>query len=117
MNFKFRKEKNLEQRIEEYKKVTNEHPGKIAIICEKDPKSSIKNLDKTKYLTDGDLTLPQFIATIRKKLDLNENDALFLLANGKNALSQNETMDIIYKKYKNKDGFLYFTYASEEVWG
>ena len=117
MNFKFKKEKNFEQRREEYEKVINDHPGKIAIICEKDPKSLINNIDKTKYLVDENLTLPQFIATIRKKLDLNENDALFLLANGKNTLSQNETMNNIYKKYKNKDGFLYFTYASEEVWG
>ena len=117
MNFKFKKEKTFEERKAEYEKVMEDHPGKIAIICEKDPKSLIKNIDKTKYLVDENLSLPQFIATIRKKLNMNENEALFLLANGKNTLSQNETMNNIYKKYKNKDGFLYFTYASEELCG
>ena len=48
---------------------------------------------------------------------MDEKEALFLLVNGKNTLSQNETIGNIYNKYKNKDGFLYFAYASEEIWG
>ena len=117
MNFKFKKDKIFEERREEFEKVINDQPGKIPIICEKDPNSFIKKIDKTKYLVDENLSLPQFIATIRKKLDLNEYEALFLLVNGKNVLSQNETMKNIYKNYKNKDGFLYFTYSTEQVWG
>ena len=46
-----------------------------------------------------------------------KNEALFLLANGKVTLPQNETIGTIYKKYKDKDGFLYIAYAAEEIWG
>ena len=27
------------------------------------------------------------------------------------------TMNEVYKKYKDKDGFLYIAYAAEEIWG
>ena len=30
---------------------------KVPIICEKDPKSKIKDIDKSKYLVPGDLTV------------------------------------------------------------
>ena len=119
MNFKFKKEKTFEERRKEYEKIIKERPKKIPIICEKAPNCNIKEIDKpkTKYLVDGNLSLPQFMETIRKKLDITETEAIFLLANGKSALSQNETIATIYKKYKDKDGFLYFAYANEEIWG
>ena len=117
MNFKFKKEKSFEERKAEFNRVTSEYPKKVPIICEKASNSRINNLDKTKYLVDEGLSLPQFTASIKKKLELDENEALFLLANGKVTLPQNETIGTIYKKYKDKDGFLYIAYAAEENWG
>ena len=117
MEFKFKKEKNFETRRGEYEKVIAQHPDKIAIICEKAPRSKIKAIDKTKYLVEPNLSLPQFNATIRKKLDLDDKDAIFFLINGKTSLSGNDTLGALYDKYKSKDGFLYIAYASEEIWG
>ena len=117
MDFKFKKEKTFEERRAEYERIITEYPKKIPLICEKAPNSKLRNIDKTKYLVDGSLSLPQFTASIKTKLDIDEKDALFLLANGKRILPQNETIGTIYKKYKNKDGFLYIAYAAEEVWG
>ena len=111
MDFKFKKEKTFEERRAEYERVIKDYPKKIPLICEKDANSRIKNIDKTKYLVDGSLSLPQFTASIKKKVDIDEKDALFLLANGKRTLPQNETIGTIYKKYKDKDGFLYIAYA------
>ena len=116
MNFNF-KTKPFEERKAEYERVIKEHPTKVPIICEKAPKTRIPEIDKTKYLVDGSLSLPQFTASIRKKLELDDKEALFLLANGKITLSQNDTINAIYKKYKDKDGFLYIAYAAEEIWG
>ena len=117
MNFKFKKDKTFEERRAEYERVTMEHPKKLPIICEKAPNSKINNIDKTKYLVDASLSLPQFIALIKKKLNIDEKDALFLAANGKRTLPINETLGNIYQKYKDKDGFLYIAYAAEQVWG
>ena len=117
MEFKFKKEKTLEVRISECEMIKNQHPDKIPIICEKAPRSKIKTIDKTKYLVEPNLSLPQFKATIRKKLDLDDKEAIFFLVNGKSSLSGNDTLGSIYSKYKSKDGFLYIAYAAEEIWG
>ena len=117
MNFQFKKEKAFNDRKSEHDKIMEDHPNKIAIICEKVPESKIKNIDKTKYLVDGNLTIPQFAATIRKKLEMGNIEALFFLVNGKITLNGNMTINEVYKKYKDKDGFLYIAYAAEEIWG
>ena len=118
MNFTYKTVKTKEERIEEYAKISKNNPGKIPIICEKAPKSNIKKIDKTKYLVSGDLTIAQFTSLIRKKLNLEQANALFLLVKGKNALTGNDPMSDVYKKYKDEeDGFLYIAYASELVWG
>ena len=44
---------------------------KVPIICEKDPKSRIKNIDKSKYLVSGDLTVSEFSFMIRKNFNFH----------------------------------------------
>ncbi len=117
MEFKFKKEKSFEVRRAEYEKIIKRYPDKIPLICEKAPRSKIKSIDKTKYLIEPNLSLPQFNATIRKKLDLDDKEAIFFLINGKTSLSGNDTLGTIYNKYKSNDGFIYIAYASEEIWG
>ncbi len=117
MKFKYKIAKTLEERKKEYNKVIEEHPGKIGIICEKAPKSQIPDIEKTKYLINEEFNLTQFTTIIRKKLNLDQKEALFFLVNGKTSLTGDLTMLEIYKKYKDEDGFLYIAYASEEIWG
>ena len=104
-------------RTKESEDIKEKNPNSIPVICEKAPKSKIKEIDKTKFLIKKTLYLQQFIGILRKKLDLSSNDALFLLVKGKVALVGNETFAQIYDKYKDDDGFLYIYYASEQVWG
>ena len=118
MNFNYKSVKTKEERIEEFNKISKNNPDKIPIICEKASKSKIKKIDKTKYLVSGDLTVAQFTSLIRKKLNLEQEKALFLLVKARNALTGNDTMSDVYRKYKDEeDGFLYIVYASELVWG
>ena len=117
MKFKYKIAMTFEERKAEYNKVIQHNPGKIGIICEKDPKSQIPNIDKTKYLINEEFNLKQFTKIIRKKLNIDEKEALFFLVNGKISLTGDLTMSEIYKKYKDEDGFLYIAYASEQVWG
>ena len=93
MDFRFKKEHTPEERRKAYERINEQQPYKIPIICEKAPRSKIKAIEKTKYLVDPNLSLPVFKATIRKKLDLDEKDAIFFLINGKSSLSGNETLE------------------------
>ena len=117
MNFQFKKEKAFNDRKSEHDKIMEDHPNKIAIICEKVPTSKVPDIDKSKYLINEEFTLTQFISTIRKRLNLEKEQALFFLVNGKITLNGNMTINEVYKKYKDKDGFLYIAYAAEEIWG
>ena len=117
MEFKYRQVKSLEERKEEFQKVKQSNPDKIAIICEKDPRSKIIDIEKSKYLVANDISLNQFSLMIRNRLKVEKEGALFLLVNGKTSLTGDDTMADVYNKYKSEDGFLYIAYASEQVWG
>ena len=117
MEFKYQKAKTLEERKREFQTVMEANPDKIAIICEKAPKSHILDIEKSKYLVKNDVTLNQFSLMIRKKLKLGKESALFFLVNGKKSLTGDDSIQEIYNKYKNDDGFLYIAYAGEEIWG
>ena len=108
------------ERLQNSTKLIEQNKGQIPFICEKDTKSEMKVLIKTKYLIKREITVDQFIGTIRKKLELEKNEALFLLANCKNekfAIVGTTNFGEIYDKYKDDDGFLYLIYSNEKVWG
>lgn len=75
------------KRKQESQKISEKYPDRVPIICEKDPKSKIKDIDKTKYLVPNDLTVSQFSFIIRKRLDLDKSSALFLLVAGKHSIT------------------------------
>ena len=76
----------------------------------------MRDIDKTKYLVPNDLTVSQFNSMIRKRIEINKEEAFFL-ANGITALSRDANLNDIYERYKDKDdGFLYISYSSELTW-
>ena len=96
-----------------------QYPDKIPVIVEKDPRAkTLNDIDKTKYLVPCVITVAQFTFMIRKRLQLNESEALFLIAKEKYTISGETNMNDVYQKYSDKeDGYLYITYSSKEIWG
>ena len=119
MEFKFKKDNpEAEKRKAECEKIRKQFPDKIPIICEKDPKSNIQEIDKTKNLVPIDLTVSQFSFMIRKRIQLSKESAFFLLVSGKHSITGDTLISEIYEKYKDpQDDFLYIAYASELTWG
>ena len=108
------------ERLNNSSKLIEQNKDQIPVICEKDKNSKMKALVKTKYLIKREITVDKFIGTIRKKLQLESTEALFLLANCKNnkyAIVGTDAMGNIYDKYKDEDGFLYIIYSNEKIWG
>jgi hypothetical protein len=67
MEFSFKKNFSLENRIEKYNKVLINANGKIPLICEKDPKSDIETIEKTNNFVAPHIIFNQFEPIIRKK--------------------------------------------------
>ena len=105
-----------EYRINEFNKITKKYPERIPIIVCKDKKCLLNDIDKQKYLVPKDLTISQFVYIIRKRINIESHEALFVTIN--NTLqSSNSLIEEIYNKYKDDDGFLYVTYTSENTFG
>ena len=118
MEFKYQIEfPNIKSRKDECERVRLQFPDKIPVICEKDPKCQIQEIDKTKYLVPDDLTVSQFCNMLKSRITIDEKQSFFLLFNGAHQVGLDNLMQEAYDKYKDEDGFLYVTYSAELIWG
>ncbi|XP_041931007.1 microtubule-associated proteins 1A/1B light chain 3C isoform X2 [Alosa alosa] len=74
-------------------------------------------LDKSKFLVPFELTMGQFISLLRSKIDLDSTQALYLLVSEKHMTCMTASMGEVYSQYRDQDGFLYMTYASQDMFG
>ena len=56
----------------------DKHPGRIPVIITKKVCDTLNDLDKNKYLIPKDMVFWQFLYTLRKRLQLPANKALFV---------------------------------------
>nr|XP_027784262.1 microtubule-associated proteins 1A/1B light chain 3C [Marmota flaviventris] len=114
----FKQRKNLATRQQEVAGIRAKFPNKIPVIVERYPREQfLPLLDKTKFLVPQELTVTQFLSLIRSRMVLRATEAFYLLVNNKSLVSMNVTMAEIYRDYKDEDGFVYMTYASQETFG
>jgi GABA(A) receptor-associated protein len=113
----FKKTFSFNDRHDDACRVLTKYPDRIPIICEKNATNNdIAQIDKIKYLVPMDMTCGQFMFTIRKRLKLPPEKAIFILVNGV-IPPVSESMYNIYNAHKSPDKFLYITYVSENVFG
>lgn len=112
---KFRYKKSYKDRCEESTKCIKEYPDRVPVICEPSTKKC-PAIDKVKYLVPRNLSICQFLYVIRGRISIKPDEALFLFING-NTVNLSNKLGNIYEIYKNVDGFLYTSYASENTFG
>lgn len=114
----FKQRKSLATRKEEVENIRSKFPTKIPVIVERFPKETqLPVLDKTKFLVPQELAISQFLTIIRNRMHLGPTQAFYLLINNKNMASMSKTIAEVYLENKDEDGFLYVTYASQEMFG
>lgn len=104
------------KRIEESSKIIIKYPDRVPIIVCKAKGCTLPDIDKQKFLVPKDMNIGQFIYIIRKRVKLDPHQALFVLINN-NLSNSNKLLQGIYENDKDKDGFLYITYCSENTFG
>jgi len=116
MEINFKKKNNFEKRKEEALNITKKYPDRVPIIVEKYHDCKLNNIDKCKYLVPKDMTMGQFIYIIRKRIELESSQSLFVSINGL-LVATSESISTIYETKKDEDGFLYIVYTSENTFG
>lgn len=90
----------------------------LQIIVERFSKETdLPLLDKRKFLVPQELTMSQFVSIIRTRMKIGPSKALFLLVNNRSMVSLSKSLAEVYCENRHHDGFLYVTYASQEVFG
>ena len=115
-SIKFKNEFTFDKRLEESKKIREKHPERVPIIVTRAVGCKLKEMDKYKFLAPYDLTLGQFLVVIRKRIELDNSEALFVFINN-TLINTSQSLGSIYDELKDKDGFLYMTYCNENVFG
>ncbi|ETO30718.1 hypothetical protein RFI_06402 [Reticulomyxa filosa] len=110
--FEFEKEHMLAERKDKAHRITAKYPDRIPVICEKDPKSKLNEMEKAKILVPKDLSVAQFI----KRIKLKPEETIFLFINNK-LVHNGALMADVYENNKREDGFLYVRYSSENYFG
>jgi len=118
MDFNFKSQYSLKERVDESSRIIAKYPERIPIICERSKftTNDCPNIDKNKYLVNIHLTFGQFIYVIRKRIKIPQDKALFLFINGF-IPSSSQILGDIYPFHKDQDGFLYITYSYENTFG
>tara|TARA_Y100000389_G_C17388530_1_gene478495 strand:+ start:959 stop:1312 length:354 start_codon:yes stop_codon:yes gene_type:complete len=107
---------SIEQRFKESNRLMKKYPNRIPVIVTKSINSKIQDIDKKKYLVPSDQTIGQMVYVIRNRIKLSQEKALFVFVN--NILPPTgEILSEVYKNHRDPDGFLYITYACENVFG
>ena len=125
MNYIFNKNNDeMKKLTEDVSRVLLKFPDRIPIILTRDEKSNdIPLIDDKKYikfLVPNDLTVGQFLFTIRKRVSLPAEKAIFLFIynDGKYILPATaSTLLELYNKYKYESGFILMKYSSENTFG
>ncbi|KAG2456998.1 MLP3C protein, partial [Polypterus senegalus] len=61
--------------------------------------------------------MTQFITVIRNRMSLMPSQAFYLLVNNTSLGSMSQIMAEVYRDHNDEDGFLYMTYAAQEMFG
>jgi GABA(A) receptor-associated protein len=111
-------EKPVQQRRTEVYRLLKKYPDKIPVIIQKDKSCQfVTGTNINKFLVPADLTVGQLIYTLRQRVKLSPEQALFIFFN-QQIVNTTSTMREIYTHYHNKeDEMLYATYSTESTFG
>nr|CAH8822031.1 unnamed protein product [Trichobilharzia regenti] len=116
MKFQYKEDRPFEKRLEEGQNIRKKYPGSVPVIVERSPRARVGNLDKNKYLVPSDLTVGQFYFLIRKRIQLNPEEALFFFVDDI-IPPTSATMGALYEEHHDRDLFLYIAYSDESIYG
>lgn len=114
----FKDLRSFATRKEEVANMRERFPSKIPVIVERYAKEkNLPLLSKTKFLVPQELTMSQFVTVVRNRLQISARQSFYLLIDNRSMANLSMTISDVYAECGDEDGFLYITYASQEMFG
>jgi GABA(A) receptor-associated protein len=116
LNWKdYKLKKTFEDRLKESRIILNKYQDKIPVIIN-DCSEELRDRVKRKMLLPKEITVSQFMHTLRTKFNIKSEETVLIFVNGTFPTSTT-LMSYLYEKHKDKDGFLYISILKENVFG
>lgn len=112
----FKNKHSFNKRKEESCEIIKKYPERVPVIVQKHHSSDLPDTDKCKFLVPKDLTISQFHYIIRKRIELDPSQTLFMMIDN-SLVSGSTLLSSTYEDKKDPDGFLYVTYTNENTFG
>lgn len=111
------KKMSLAKRIEDSTRLLKKFYPKLPIIIDRH-RTSDPSINKSKYLIDPEITIGNLLTIIRRRIQLNPNEAIYLFVNNEIVSVQSTILEVYQQsQLKNPDGFLYIVYCLENTFG
>ena len=116
----YKEELSFELRCAESARIRAKFPSRVAVIVQPGPGAEklavTTDAQKRKYLVPADMTVGQFVYTLRKRFTLPPEKAIFVFID-KVLPPTAELMGVLDARHRDEDGFMYLTYAAENTFG
>ena len=89
-----------------------EHPGKFPLVLVKNSNSRIA-FKVTQYMVSGELTICDFLQSLRRSVNMPKSHGLYLFLPGLVPVLHSSIADL-HQRFADDDGFLYFRYSDQE---
>lgn len=120
MEYDHKKSSDITERVKESSRIRQKYPDKYPVIVEANNGGYFSKkivLDKNKYLVPGEFQVGQFLHILRKRVELESSQGMFLYIGDNVMAPTSSLMSQVYDEYKDEDGFLYCKIAIENTFG
>lgn len=112
----YRGSTTAEERWETCVQLKRGHPNHVPCVVEKGD-AEVPSMTREKFLFPKVMTVAQLHLVIRKRTRTRQDQALFVLCNGRLPPASTTMLELQSSHASHEDGFLYFTYAREKAFG
>jgi len=117
-DFEIKGSATLQERKEFSEKVKLKYPDRVPVIIKKNSNDKIlQDIDKERYLIPKNLNLSEIIFIIRKRINIDPKQAIFLFVGKGVLVPLSQTIGYIYEQYHSDDNFLHMVYTTENTFG
>ena len=103
-----------DEKKKQYVKISAKYKDHIPVVI---LNGSDIEIEKNKYLVNGDITIGQFMYTLRNKIKIKKEEAVFLFLESGELPPNSELVSVIYERSKSECGFLILDIKKESVFG